>query len=273
MVNKQIFIITSDSFILTPAEAMKLSKQTALITGASRGIGRAIAKRLASEGALIAVHYGKNKAAAEETVKDIEEMGGKAFAVKAELSSMTEIAELFKQLDNELTKRAGTPQFDILINNAAIAEQATILDTSEELFSRTFDINAKALFFVTKHALKRLKDGSRVINISSGATRLLMPEYCAYTMSKCAINGFTVMLAKQLGKKGITVNTVAPGVIDTEMAAHALTEEIKQDLVEKTALGRIGTTEDIANVIAFLVSKEGGWITGQYIEASGGIRL
>jgi 3-oxoacyl-[acyl-carrier protein] reductase len=252
---------------------MKLRNQVALITGASRGIGRAIAKRLASEGALIAVHYGKNAAAAKETVKNIEDAGGKAFAVKAELSSITEIAELFKQMDKELSQRTGTNQFDILINNAGIAEPATIQETTEDLFDRTLNINTKALLFVTQHALQRLKDGARIINISTGATRLLLPGFCVYTMSKCAIDGLTVMLAKQLGKQGITVNTIAPGVTDTDMAAHALTPEVKHNLLEDTALGRIGTPEDIANVAAFLVSEEGHWITGQYIEASGGLSL
>jgi len=252
---------------------MKLKNQSALVTGASRGIGRAIALRLAGEGALIGVHYGSNAAAAEETVKTIEKSGGKAFAVKAELSSKAEIEGLFKQLDNEFSKRTGSPKFDILINNAGVAEQATIQETSEDLFDHIFDVNTKGLFFVTQYALKRLKEGSRIINISTAGTRLLMPAFCAYTMSKCAIDGLAVMLAKQLGKQKITVNTVAPGVTDTDMAANALTKEGKQNFIQNTALGRIGTSEDIASVVAFLVSEEGGWITGQYIEASGGILL
>lgn len=252
---------------------MGLKNQVALVTGASRGIGRMIAQRLAKEGALVAVHYGRNPAAAEETIKYIEKAGGKAFAVKAELSSMEEIAELFKLLDKELIERTGTPKFDILINNAGVAEPASIQDTSEALFDHIFDINTKALFFVSQHALTRLKDGSRIINISTGGTRLLMPEFCAYIMSKCAVDGLTVMLAKQLGKRGITVNTLAPGVTETDMSAKALTEEGRQNFIKNTVLGRIGTTEDIANVAAFLVSKEGSWVTGQYIEASGGVML
>lgn len=250
---------------------MKLKDKVAVVTGASRGIGRQIALQLAKEGALVALHYGKNAAAAQEVLKEIEKAGGKAFTVKAELSSMAEIEQLFKQLDAELTKRTGRNTFDILVNNAGVAQQAAIEETSEDLFDYIFDVNTKALFFVTKHAIKRLNNGARIINISTAATRVMMPDFCAYTMSKCAVDGFTVLMAKHLGKQGITVNTIAPGVTDTDMAAQALTEEGKKNFIEHTALSRVGTPEDIANVTSFLASQESGWVTGQCIEASGGV--
>lgn len=250
-----------------------LKGKVALVTGASRGIGRAIAQRLAKEGALVVVHYGSNAKAAGETMKAIEKAGGSAFAIKAELTDMAEIARLFQIMDAELMKRTGSNRFDILVNNAGVAERGFIQNTSEELFDRHFAINVKGLYFLTKQALERLKNGARIINISTAAVRVGMPDNSSYIISKAAVNSLTLTLAKQLGKQGITVNTIAPGVTDTEMAAGALDEKTKEFLIANTALGRIGTPEDIAGVAAFLVSEDGRWVTAQCIEASGGVLL
>jgi 3-oxoacyl-[acyl-carrier protein] reductase len=251
----------------------RLKNKTALVTGASRGIGRAIAIRLATEGALVAVHYGRNPGAAVETVKIIEQAGGKAFAVKADLSSFGEIKRLFSALDAELAKRTGAARFDILVNNASIAELGTIEETSEELFDRHFAINVKAAYFLTKDALSRLNDGGRIINVSSSGTRFAEPSHSAYYMTKGAVNNLTLTLAQELGKRGITVNSLAPGVTDTEINAAWLNEDAKRYLSGQTALGRVGTVEDMAGVAAFLASDDSRWVTGQCIEASGGLRI
>lgn len=252
---------------------MKLQKKVALVTGASRGIGRAIAVRLAADGALVAVHYGSNPQAANETIKIIERAGGKAFAVKADLSSIAEVNRLFSALDAELTKRTGGTRFDILVNNASIAEVSPIEQTSEEMFDRHFAINVKAVYFLTKGALSRLNDGGRIVNISSSGTRFAEPSHSAYYMTKGAVNNLTLTLAQQLGKRGITVNSLAPGVTDTEINAAWLNADAKQYLSGQTALGRVGAPEDMAGVAAFLASNDSGWVTGQIIEASGGLRL
>jgi 3-oxoacyl-[acyl-carrier protein] reductase len=251
----------------------RLKNQTALVTGASRGIGRAIAIRLAAEGALVAVHYGRNSVAAGETLKSIEQAGGKAFTVKAQLGSIAEIKTLFATLDAELSKRTGAARFDILVNNASIAELGTIEETSEELFDRRFAINVKAVYFLTKDALPRLNDGGRIIDVSSSGTRFAEPSHSAYYMTKGAVNNFTLTLAQQLGKRAITVNTLAPGVTDTEINGAWLNDDAKRYLGGQTTLGRVGTAEDMAGVAAFLASGDNHWVTAHCIEVSDGLRI
>jgi len=249
-----------------------LKNKTALVTGASSGIGRAIAMRLACDGALVAVH-GRDMQAAAETVKAIEAAKGKAFAVKADLGSAGGIQRLFTALDAELLKRTDAARFDILVNNASIAELSSIEETSEELFDRHFAVNVKATYFLTKEALSRLNDGGRIVNVSSSGTRFADPTHSAYYMTKGAINNLTLTLAQQLGKRGITVNSLAPGVTDTRINAAWLNDDAKRYISGQTALGRVGMPEDLAGVAAFLASDDSRWVTGQFIEASGGLRL
>jgi 3-oxoacyl-[acyl-carrier protein] reductase len=252
---------------------MRLKGKAALVTGASRGIGRAIAVRYAKEGALVAVHYGRNSGAAAETVRLIAEAGGKAFAIQAELSSVAEIGRLYTNLDAELIARTGQARFEILVNNAGMQERASIEDTTESILDRHFAVNVKGPFFVTKLALPRMNDGGRIINVSSGGTRTAFPEYSAYFMSKAAINYFTLALAQQLGGRGVTVNTLAPGITETDMTTPLLSEDVRRFISGQTALRRIGTAEDLAGVAAFLASDDSRWVTAQYIEASGGFQL
>jgi len=251
---------------------LALKSKTALVTGASSGIGRAIATRLARDGALVAVH-GRDMQAVAETVRTIEAAEGVAFAVKADLGSIGEIQRLFTALDAELAKRTGAARFDILVNNASVAELATIEETSEELFDRHFAINVKGIYFLTKDALPRLNDGGRIVNVSSSGTRFADPSHSAYYMTKGAINNLTLTLAQQLGKRGITVNSLAPGVTDTRINAPWLNDDARRYISSQTALGRVGMPEDIARVAAFLASDDSRWVTGQFIEASGGLRL
>ncbi|MGW7369095.1 SDR family oxidoreductase [Streptomyces sp. NPDC054841] len=246
-----------------------LTGRTALVTGGSRGIGRAIAERLGRDGARVAVHYGSNEAAAKETVAAIEEAGGEAFAIGQELGVPGDAAGLWEQFD----RASGGDGLDILVNNAGIAGGRGFADIREEDFERTFAVNAKAPFFVTQLGAERLRDGGRIINISSGLSRAaVMPDLIAYSMSKAALDMFTRNLSKILGPRGITVNAVAPGIIDTDINADWLrtSDEARAGAAAMSALGRVGTPSDIADVVAFLASDAGRWITGEWLDTTGG---
>ncbi|GAB3960074.1 SDR family oxidoreductase [Actinoallomurus acanthiterrae] len=243
-----------------------LSGRTALVTGASRGIGRAIAERLAADGARVAVHYGGNEAAAKETVAAIGE--DRAFTVRAELSAPDAVDTLFARLDEEFDG------LDILVNNAAIATSSDFENTTPEEFDRIFAVNARAPFFIIQRALPRLRDGGRIVNISSGVTRIAMPEIITYAMTKGALETFTRTLAQQLGPRGITVNTVAPGIIDTDVNASWLRDpEAAAAAAARAALGRVGRPEDVADVVAFVASDDARWVTGDWIDVTGGSDL
>jgi 3-oxoacyl-[acyl-carrier protein] reductase len=251
-----------------------LAGKTAVVTGASRGIGRAIALRLGRDGALVGVHYGRNREAADRAVKDIEGAGGAAFSVGVELGTLASVEELFDALDLELTSRNGSNRFDVLVNNAGIAPDTSVEETTEDVFDRVFAVNTKVPFFISQRALPRLRDGGRIINISTGATRIAFPALAAYAMSKGALNVLTLELAKQLGPRGITVNTLAPGFVETDMSARFLSDpESRRAAGSVSALGRIGQPADVADVAAFLASHDARWVTGQYIDATGGAQL
>ncbi|RJQ79051.1 glucose 1-dehydrogenase [Pseudonocardiaceae bacterium YIM PH 21723] len=246
-----------------------LNGKIALVTGGSRGIGRAIAERLAHDGAQVVVHYGSNETAAKETVAAIEAAGGKAVAVRAELGVPGDVDTLLSGL------REHVSEVDILVNNAAIARGYSIETATEEEFDAHFAINVKAPFFLTQQLLPLLRDGGRIINISSGVTRVAFPENIVYAVSKGALDVFGHTLAKHLGPRGITVNTVHPGFTETDMAAKFLnsTPEIRAEAEAVTALGRLGKPEDIADAVAFLASDDARWVTGTTVDVSGGIAL
>jgi 3-oxoacyl-[acyl-carrier protein] reductase len=246
-----------------------LTGKTALVTGGSRGIGRAIATRLARDGARVAVHYGSNEAAAKETVAAIETSGGHAFTVHAEFGMDSDAETLWARFD------AQADSLDILVNNAGIlGDQAEIHDVSRAAFDRLVAVNTTAPFFVTQHALRRLRDGGRIINISTMLTRgSSMSRSIAYAMSKSAMDVLTATLGKQLGPRAITVNTVAPGVIDTDMHQGRLVGDALAWLASLSPMGRIGTPQDVADTVAFLASKDSRWITGQWIDVTGGTLL
>ncbi|MBE1442789.1 NAD(P)-dependent dehydrogenase (short-subunit alcohol dehydrogenase family) [Paenibacillus sp. OAS669] len=252
----------------------RLENRIAVVTGASRGIGRAIAIRLASEGALVAVHYGRRREAADETVYTIEAAGGKAFAVGAELDSLDGVYQLLKGMDEELIRRTGSNQFDILVNNAGIGTSSSFQDTNEADFDQVFEVNVKAPFFLVQKSLDRLRDGGRIINISSGVTRIAYPHLMAYNLTKGAINTFTLHLAQLLGPRGITVNAVMPGIVDTDVNASWLhTPDGRKHAEEMSVLGRVGEPSDIADIVAFAASPDGRWVTGQMLDATGGSHL
>jgi NAD(P)-dependent dehydrogenase (short-subunit alcohol dehydrogenase family) len=252
----------------------RLEGKTALVTGASRGIGRGIALRLANDGALVAVHYAANKTAADEAVKEIESKGGRAFAVGADLNSVDGVHQLVQTFRKELQKRTGKTSFDILVNNAGIGRSQNLEQTTEEEFDQLFAVNVKAPFFLIQQLLSDIRDGGRIINISSGVTRIAMPDIITYNMTKGAINVMSFNLAQQLGKRQITVNAVLPGIIDTDVNASWLhTPEGKTNAENMSALGRVGQPSDIADVVSFLASDDARWITGDTIDATGGSHL
>ncbi|THV32115.1 SDR family NAD(P)-dependent oxidoreductase [Glycomyces paridis] len=248
-----------------------LSGKTALVTGASRGIGRAVAVELGRAGACVAVHYGANAQAAKETVAAIESAGGSAFTLRADLAEPGAADLLIDALAAELR---GAP-LDILVNNAGIGAYGGIAEVSEADYDRVFAVNTKALFLVTRKALALMPDGGRIVNTGSGVTRIAFPEGIAYAMTKGAVDAFTLALAAELGPRGITVNTVAPGIVDTDVNASWLrgNEEAHAVAASRAALGRVGLPEDVAGPVLFLVSEAGRWTTGQVIDATGGSNL
>ncbi|MEU3526077.1 SDR family oxidoreductase [Streptomyces sp. NPDC038707] len=244
-----------------------LTGKTALVTGASRGIGRGIAERLARDGARVAVHYGTNERAAKETVAAIGSAGGSAFAIGVELGTPGDAERLWAEFDRH------ADGVDILVNNAGIGTSAPIEELSEEEYDRVFAVNVKAPFHLVRHGLGRLRDGGRVINISSGLARTaVMPDKVAYAMTKAALDVFSRDLSKLLGPRGITVNSVAPGIIDTDNTADFLhrTEDGQARAAAISALGRVGTPADVADAVAFLASADGRWVTGHWLDATGG---
>ncbi len=255
---------------------MRLQGKVALITGSSRGIGRAVAERFAQEGAFVVVHSSKESEAAFSTLKSIVTAGGNAIALATDLSSVGGIREFFLDLDRELADHLGSSQIDILVNNAGVNATAPYDQMTEEQFDLIFAVNVKGAFFMTQMALVRLRDRGRIINISSFASRHASPSpyTLTYSMTKGALDAFTVALAGDLGKRGITANTIAPATVETDMNRKFITDpKIRRGIEVETALGRIGRVDDIADVALFLASEESRWVTGQYIEATGGFRL
>ncbi|MFI8192109.1 SDR family oxidoreductase [Streptomyces sp. NPDC085946] len=252
-----------------------LTGKKALVTGGSRGIGRAIAERLGRDGALVAVHYGRNAAAADEVVAAIRAQGGAAFAVQAELGVAGDVQTLWEGYDRQVLEHSDDAGLDILVNNAGITPRGEIEQTTPEVFDEAVAVNMRAPFFLAQQGLKRLRDGGRIINISSGATRIALTDIIAYAMTKGAVDAFTLTLAKAVGGRGITVNAVAPGIIDTDMNASWLrgNEAAETSAAELSALGRVGRPEDVAGVVAFLASDDGRWVTGQIVDATGGSQL
>ncbi|GEB34826.1 MULTISPECIES: SDR family oxidoreductase [Brevibacillus] len=253
----------------------KLNGKIALVTGASRGIGRGIALRLAQDGALVAVHYGRRQKEAEEVVQEIEKNGGAAFAVGADLRTLAGIHDLFAALDDALIARTGERQFDILVNNAGIGQILSLEEATEESFDEVMSINVKGPFFVIQQALSRLKDGGRIINLSSFVTRVASPTVFAYSVSKGAMDTLTLALAKQLGSRHITVNAIQPGIINTEMNAGTLQNnpDGQKYAASLSIFNRWGEPEDVADIASFLASPDSRWVTGQLLDASGGSRL
>ncbi|MER5950503.1 SDR family oxidoreductase [Streptomyces sp. NPDC001904] len=252
----------------------RLTDKTALVTGSSRGIGRAIAQRLADEGALVAVHYSTGEDAARETVALIERDGGRAFPVRAELGVPGDVHELFLGVEQGLKERTGEAALDIVVNNAGITTPAGIQpeDVTPEELDRLFAVNAQAPFLIVQRALGLLRDNGRIINISSGLTRFASPDQAAYAMTKAAVEQISLHFARHLAPRGITVNSVAPGITNNGSALFDIPEAVEQ-MAQFSAFKRVGEAVDVADVVTFLASPDARWVTGAFIDASGGTLL
>ena len=244
--------------------SQQLTGKIALVTGSSRGIGRAIAERLCREGASVVINYVSNANSAEETAAEIKAAGGDAVALPADVARLEDIQRLFDQTIEHFGR------LDILINNAGIRISKNVADIDEAEYDRLFAINVKGTFFACQQAVHRLSDGGRIINISSAVTRMMLPGYSIYAASKGAVDQITRVLAKELGGRHITVNAVAPGPVDTELFRDGKSDEQIQQMAQMAALGRVGEVQDIADAVAFLAGDDARWISGQTIHVNGG---
>ncbi|WP_103532985.1 SDR family oxidoreductase [Streptomyces sp. SM11] len=251
-----------------------LSGKVALVTGASRGIGRAIAQRLARDGALVAVHYGARGKAAQEVVEEIRKAGGQAFAVGSLLGVRGDVEVLYEAFGAGMADRGERPVLDILVNNAGVSGSGRISDASPDVFDRLFAVNVKAPLFLIQQGLTLMRDEGRIVNISSAAAHRSFPESVTYAMTKGAVETLTLAVAKEVAERGITANTVVPGFVETDMNARRReTPGAAAALAAHSVFGRMGQPADIADVVAFLASEDARWVTGQSIDATGGIGL
>ncbi len=246
----------------------KLKDKVALVTGGSKGIGAGIARRLAADGAKVVVNYASSRSGADKVVADIEAAGGKAVAVGADVTDKEEVESLVRAVIEHFGR------LDIVVNNAGIYQFARIEETTEALYRRQFDINVLGPLLVTGVAAPHLGRGSSIINISSNVTRVLPAESAIYSGTKGAIDAITGVLAYELGPRGIRVNAVNPGLIETDgtHAAGVMGSDFQAWSESRTPLGRIGQVQDIASIVAYLASDDAGWVTGELILGSGGMR-
>jgi len=246
----------------------KLSNKVAIVTGASKGIGAAIAKSLAAAGASVVVNYASSKAGADKVVDEIYKAGGNAIAVHGDVSKAAEAQGII----DAAIKKYG--RLDILVNNSGVYEFGLIEAITEEQFHRHFNVNVLGLLLTTQAAAKHLGDGGSVINISSGVTTITPPNSVVYTATKGAVDAITGVLAKELGPRKIRVNSINPGPVETEgtHAAGVIGSDFEKVLVAQTPLGRIGQPGDIASIAVFLASDDSGWLTGEALLATGGLR-
>jgi 3-oxoacyl-[acyl-carrier protein] reductase len=247
----------------------KLDNKVAIVTGASKGIGAAIARHLAEAGAAVVVNYATSKEGAERVVADITRAGGRSIAVQADVARPEQIERLFAE-----TKQA-FGRLDILVNNAGVYEFAPLEDITPEHFHRQFDLNVLAVLLASRAAVAQFgADGGSIVNISSFASTAAPAQTAVYSASKAAVDAVTRSLAKELGPRGIRVNAVNPGMVETEgvHAAGIDASDFRKQLEAQTPLGRIGQTQDVAPAVVFLASPEAGWITGETLGICGGAR-
>jgi 3-oxoacyl-[acyl-carrier protein] reductase len=242
---------------------MGMDGKVVLVTGASRGIGRAIAIECSRQGATVAINYSLSGAQAEQVVQEIELVGGRAGTFKADVGEVGQIEELF---DLVIERFGGV---DILVNNAGMMINRPVAEVSEAEFDQVFRVNVKGLFFCCQQAARKMRHGGKIINIGTSVTRVMLPNYGTYAASKGSVEQLTRVLAKELGSKGITVNTISPGPTSTELFHQGKSPEQINTLASMSAFGRIGEPEDIGRAVALLCSESGNWISGQTIFVNG----
>jgi 3-oxoacyl-[acyl-carrier protein] reductase len=247
------------------SEMSKQNTKVALVTGASRGIGAAVAERLARDGFAVVVDYAGNAATAEELIRKIEDFGGRALSVQADVSDAAAVRRMFDSAESTLGG------IDVLVNNAGIMTLANIADTDDAAFDRLVSINLKGTFNTLREAARRMRSGSRIINFSSSVVGLTQPTYSVYAATKAGVEALTHVLSKELRGRNITVNAIAPGPIATDLFLNGKSPELIDRLAKLNPLERLGRPEDIASVVSFLAGPDGAWINGQVLRANGGM--
>jgi NAD(P)-dependent dehydrogenase (short-subunit alcohol dehydrogenase family) len=252
-----------------------MNQKIAVITGASRGLGKNTALHLAAQGIAIVGTYHSNTVEADALVQEIESKGGRAAMLQLDVGNSASFASFADQLKDVLHTKFNAEKFDYLVNNAGVGLGSSIAETTEEQFDQLMNIHLKGPFFLTQKLLPVIADGGRIVNISSGLTRFSFPDYAAYAMMKGGVEVMTRYMAKEFGARGIAVNTVAPGAIATDFRGGAVRDnaQINQHVAAATALGRVGLPDDIGGAIASLLSDGSRWVNAQRIEVSGGMML
>jgi 3-oxoacyl-[acyl-carrier protein] reductase len=239
--------------------------QVAIVTGAARGIGAEVARRLASDGFAVAINYASSTKEAEALVAELAASGAKAIAVKADVASPDDVRAMFDATEAQLG------EVDVLVNNAGVLTTMPLAETTDALYGQTFDINVRGTFNTLREAASRMNEGGRIVNFSSTTLALNMPGYAIYNATKAAVEAFTHVFAKELRGRNITVNAVAPGPIATSLFLDGKTDEQIQNFAKMPPLQRLGQPEDIASVVAFLAGPDAGWVNGQILRANGGL--
>lgn len=251
------------------------AQKIALVTGSSRGLGKNMAIALAKKGNDVIITYNSNKKEADDVVNTIEFLGRKAAAIQLNVGEVKTFTDFASQLSTVLNEKWNRTNFDFLINNAGIGINTPFAETTEEQFDMLTNIHFKGVYFLTQKLLPLIADGGRIVTVSTGLTRFATPGYSVYAALKGAIEVLTKYLAKELGSRGIAVNTIAPGAIETDFGGGVVrdNEQVNKVIASNTALGRVGLPDDIGGVVAFLCSEEACWVNAQRLEASGGMHL
>lgn len=252
-----------------------MTSPIALITGANRGLGKSTALRLASRGVDVIVTYNTHREEADQVVRDIEGRGGRGAALQLNMANSSGFAEFANRFQKQLSEKWQVGHFNYLVNNAGQGAYASFAETTEEQFDDLMRVHLKGPFFLTQALLPMIADGGRIVNLSSGLTRFSLSGYAAYAVMKGGVEVLTRYLASELGPRGIGVNTMAPGAIETDFGGGAVRDnaELNAMLASQTALGRVGLPDDVGGAISALLDSDNNWVNGQRIEVSGGIHL